>query len=433
MKNEGCRMNRYHFIGAGGSGMMPLALLMTWMSAREKCLISGSDRAFDRNPDDPRRAELIRHGVVIHPQQGGHASGAIAVVSTAIESSNPDLAGVSGIRHRSEILEKLVRDLAASGRRNVLIAGSSGKTTTTAMTAWICHRAGLDPVVYVGGSVRELAPYGARRGNGPLIVEVDESDGSIERFTPDIAVVTSASEDHKPLPEIEELFRRFVAKSRSMILSEQASYLAAEEAGLAVAVARCSPSDKLTGIPGAFNRINEALAVEAACGLGIPRETARRALEDFPGVGRRLEIILTRDERRVVDDFAHNPEKIAASLAAVKEWKHPVMAVYQPHGYGPLRMQKDALGGIFSRSLSPQDSVVLLPIYDAGGTADRTISSSDLTNLISGPRAFTVGSRAEAVALAADFLRGPATVIVMGARDPSLSGLARDIGDGCPD
>lgn len=404
--------------------MMPLALLMARFGGG-RARVSGSDRAFDRDPVDERRAALERGGVTIHPQQGGHAAGAIAIVSTAIESSNPDLAGVVEVRHRSEVLRDLIADAAAEGRPKVLVGGSSGKTTTTAMTAWILQACGRDPLTYVGGAVAGLAPYGARWGSGPIVVEMDESDGSIERFTPDVAVVTSVSEDHKPLAEIEALLRRFIAKGSSVVIAKQAAYLSGAREGSPFVVASAHEA-AMSRIPGAFNRINEALAVEAAVRVGVSRDAASRALADFPGVGRRLEIVMDRDDRRVIDDFAHNPEKIAASIAAVKEWGRPVMAIYQPHGYGPLRMQKDALGRLFSTALDGRDAVILLPVYDAGGTADRSIRSEDLLALIAGPQAAAAG-RAEAIDRAAHFLREPGTVVVMGARDPSLATFARMI------
>lgn len=387
--------NAFHFVGVAGSGMMPLAIL----GAADGRTISGSDRAFDRNPEDVRIAALKRGGVAILPQDGSNGD-ATVVFSSAIEKSNPDLASARTTIHRSELLHDLM-----AGRKSILVGGSSGKTTTAAMIGWILEKTGRDPMVYLGGSVRGLAPHGARAGQGWVVAEVDESDGSIARFHPDIAVVTSVTEDHKPLAEIEALLRDFMAKGRVVCISEQAAYLGGT-------LVKTGPAR--TSLLGAFNRSNEALAIEAATASGVDRGEAIAALSDFPGVSRRLEIICRRDDRIVIDDFAHNPEKIAASLDAVAVLGLPVLVLFQPHGYGPAKFHREAYGRVFAHH-----HVILLPIYDAGGTAERTIRSEDILP--------TVMDRPDAKKAALAFLKSPGIVIVMGARDNTLSDYAREI------
>jgi len=405
----------FHLLGVGGSGMMPLALLLAEAGHR----VSGADRSFDRDPADERIAALAAHGVTLLPQDAAAPPGATVVVSTAIEPDHPALAGARTVRHRSEALADLVA--AAGARRRVLVAGSSGKTTTTAMVGWILDRLGLDPLVYVGGEVPGMAPRGARAGAGPLVIEVDESDGSIARFAPDVAVVTSVSADHKPLAEIERLFREVCAKTETTVLSEAAGR------SLSLPGVPASPAP-LSGLLGDFNRINEALAVAAAVKIGARPAAAAAALRDFPGVHRRLEIVADRDGRTVIDDFAHNPEKIEASLAAVRSLGRPVLAIFQPHGYQPTRMHKDAWGEVFTRYLPYPHALVCLPIFDAGGTVNRDITSQAIVEAARGVTARTA-PREEALAQARAFLADPGVVLVMGARDPSLSAFARRIAD----
>lgn len=408
---------KYHFVGVGGSGMMPLAMLLAGGAT-----VTGSDRSFDRDAGDARIAPLRQAGVELRPQTAGAPSGATVVVSTAVEPDNPDLVGAAVIRHRSEILSDIIRSHPG---RSIMIAGSSGKTTTTAMTAWILFRCGLDPLVYDGAGIPELAPQGARRGAGPAVLEVDESDGSIARFTPDIAVVTSVTEDHKPLEEIRALFHDFIGKARAVVLSEQAANVLAVGRGDVRIVPALA--EAATPVLGDFNRINEGLAVVAAEQLGVARAAALEALRDFPGVDRRMQFVLRKEGRAVIDDFAHNPEKIAASLLAAKSLGRPLFVIFQPHGYGPTKFHAAAWGRAFASGLSSADRLRLLPIFDAGGSADRSISSALVLETAAGIDA-AVRDRAAAQAEAAAFLSaGPATVLVLGARDPSLPQLARAI------
>jgi UDP-N-acetylmuramate--alanine ligase len=417
----------YHLVGVGGSGMMPLALLLAARGFR----VSGSDRSFDRDAFDPRRVVLEAAGVSLFAQSGGGGRGAVVVVSTAIEPDNPDLAGALAVRHRSEILSALVAESASTANHAeiILVAGSSGKTTTTAMIGWILQSLGRDPFVYVGGQVPGLASWGSRIGSGPMVVEVDESDGSIDRFAPEIAVVTSVSEDHKPLPEIEALFTRFLAKASRVVISGAALPLASR-AGLEgeEKLRVVEPGAARSPLPGAFNRLNEAIAIATAVSAGADEDSATRALANFTGVARRLETVYRDDRRVVLDDFAHNPEKIAASLEAVHELGRPVIAIFQPHGYGPLRMHRDALARAFSEGLGERDKLILLPVFDAGGTADRSIRSEDLAALLPEDRVEVAPDRASVALRVCELAADSGTVVVMGARDATLPGFARMLG-----
>lgn len=398
---------------------MPLALLL----AASGRMVSGADRAFDRDPADARVRILAQSGIAIRDQEDASPPGARVVVSTAIEPGHPALREAASVVHRSEALVSLLESCPIDSR--IGVAGSSGKTTTTAMIAWILHSHGLDPLVYVGGEVPGLAPYGSRWGRGPAVVEVDESDGSIERFAVGVGIVTSVSEDHKPLPEIERLFRGFLQRAHRPVVVPGAAHVAPDGTMPVRPLARAA-----SPLIGEFNRMNEAVAVAAAACVGVAEHEALEALADFPGVNRRLQF-LARNPVTVIDDFAHNPEKIAASLEALRSLGRPLAVIFQPHGYGPTRMHAAAFGAAFSSGLSPRDRLLLLPIHDAGGTADRTIRSEVILDHVSGIEAVACRDRDEAAGICREFAGSPDPValVVMGARDPSLATFARGLAD----
>ncbi|RMH55087.1 MAG: hypothetical protein D6679_12425 [Candidatus Hydrogenedentota bacterium] len=416
----------YDFIGIGGSGMMPLALLY----AGGGYSVTGCDRAFDRDPADERIGALRDAGIELHPESGPVPRGSRLIVSTAIEEGHPALDGGSPPLHRSEALLKYLAE-KVPGSPRILVAGSSGKSTTTAMIGWILARAGLDPLLYIGGRVSELAPWGARVGTGPIVAEVDESDRTIERFSGTIGVLTSVSADHMGLNEVRELFRRFLTRCETAVLSGAAFKQLGIRGGGFVRVASVL-EEAASGLRGDFNRSNEALAISAVeMFLGGSRDVIRSKLRSFPGVHRRLERVFRNDRWEILDDFAHNPEKMAAALRAVQGGDGATVVVFQPHGYGPTHRHSAAWARTFSKFLNEKrgDRVILLPIFDAGGTADRTISSEAILQDMPGGLGFCVRDRIEATESIREFVasRAGGIVLVMGARDPSLGCWARSL------
>lgn len=418
--------------------MMPLAILMS----AEGAAVSGCDRSFDRDPVDERIDPLRSAGVTITPETHIPSDGTVIVLSTAIESTHPALARGNPRMHRSEVLAAMVASGRGYGRLALLVGGSSGKTSTSAMIAWILHECGRDPWAYVGagiaggagiseqtgaGGASDFCKWGARAGSGPIVVEVDESDGSIARFTPDLAVITSVSHDHKSLDEIRALLTDFVRKAGGALLSEQASNQIKEARSEVVPKA----PEPWSPLIGDFNRINESLAIAAVARAGVPHHEALAALRTFPGVKRRLEVVASSGDRYVIDDYAHNPEKIAAALSAVRSFlpkPFRCLLIFQPHGFQPTQIHKEAWARVFSEFLTPPSKLMLLPIYYAGGTVDRSISSEEVRSLTRGVDAEVAIDRGRAVAVAVEFLRERGgAVVVMGARDPSLSALARSI------
>lgn len=451
---------RFHFSGVGGSGMAPLAILAASLGAD----VTGSDRNWDRGLALPVFSALRSGGVTLVPQDG---SGVLTeldalVHSTAVETENPDFVravdqGVKRVR-RGTFLAEL-----ASAKRAIAIAGTSGKSTVTAMIAHILVRAGLDPSFVGGGAAVDLPgavpPGSLRLGRGDwFVVETDESDGSVAEFAPAVAVLTNLSRDHKEIEETARNFEKLLAKTRERVVfhcgDPVLERIACPEglARLCVAIeghatwtrpdllaedVRLDPDRvrfRVNGTavqvpaPGALTVENALLAIGGAVAAGIALEQAAPALADFAGVRRRLERIGFAEGADVYDDFGHNPVKIRAALEALRP-SGSYWVYFQPHGYGPTRFFRDELIETFRAALKSGDHLLLAPIYDAGGTADRSIRSEHLVEAL---RALDVDAtlapiRADAARRMAEGARPGDRLVVMGARDDTLPGFAREI------
>jgi UDP-N-acetylmuramate--alanine ligase len=337
---SGCASRRLHFIGIGGAGMSGLALVCAELGAS----VTGSDRS------DSSYMERLR-AAGLDPTVGHAANlpeGAEVVVSTAIGEDNPELAlarerGIEPI-HRGALLAELCAE-----KRLIAVAGTHGKTTTTAMLVWALRRLGAEPAFFVGGEVPGLGPGGeaanAGWGSGEwVIAEADESDGSFLDLEPEIAVVTNIEMDHHSrwgsVAELRAAFAEFTAGARAVVRPEDSEL----EIELVV--------------PGHHNLLNARAAVLAAEAAGFEPAKVAAALADFPGVKRRLELKGSRDGVRIYDDYAHHPTEVRAALSALRE-QGPgrLIAVFQPHLYS--RSEE------FGAALALADEVVVLDVYPA--------------------------------------------------------------------
>lgn len=401
--------------------------------------VSGSDRAFDAGIAGRVAGCLRACGVRLAPQDGSGVSPetACVVVSSAIEADNPDLAAARAggvpVLHRSAMLARLVE-----GRRVVAVTGTSGKSTVTAMIGWALEQAGADPTVVNGAEVPAWRA-GDRLGNlrtgasDLCVIEADESDRTLNAYRVDWAVVTNVSHDHFDEQEARELFRVFAARARYGVVS------AIEEPGLlrdfdpcmegAASAFTCGGQTVRVPMPGRHNAENALLALAVCERMGYPPDRIAAALGTFPGLHRRLEQVGKAGGVTVVDDYAHNPAKIRAAWTALAQTSGRVVAVWRPHGYGPLKDMLDSLAEAVGKVCRPQDRFLVLPVYDAGGTADRSVHSGMLVDRL---QAMGCGNAeeisVEAVPGRIADLAGPGdTVLVMGARDPGLPALARRV------
>lgn len=448
---DGLGLGRLHFAGLAGSGMAALAAFLAMKGGR----VSGSDRAFDRGQEGEARRQLEGLGIAVHPQDGSGLGGdcAALVCSTAVEAEVPDLAAARQlgvpVLHRSELLAHLV-----AGHRTLAVTGTSGKSTTAALLFELLRGAGLDPSLVSGAALLSLQgrphPGSAFAGGSDLLViEADESDGSLVRYAPAVGVVMNLQKDHKTPEEVLAFFRTFAGRVRErLVLGEGANLAALREGALRygfgpeaslraeqVEVGPEGSSFSLCGhrfhvpLPGRHN-VENALAALAAChALGVPLARLAAPLAAFQGVARRFERVGTARDVQVVDDFAHNPAKVEAALRAAQDCSGRVLAVFQPHGYGPLRFLRAELVETFARVLRAQDRLWFLDVFFAGGSVVRDISSAEVVAEIAaaGAHAGFAMSREALVAAVSVEARPGDLVLVMGARDPSLSGLARQI------
>jgi UDP-N-acetylmuramate--alanine ligase len=451
----------YFFCGVGGSGMAPLAMIMR---ARGHT-VQGSDRALDQARVAARFAFLEGLGIRLFPQDGSGVVSAdqILVASAAVEDTVPDMVSARRVGARVLRRAELLSDLFNGASQRVGVAGTSGKSTITAMLSWILDRAGLDPTVINGADmlnyVTPETPFAAARVGCPglFAAEVDESDGTIALYDPTVAVVSNISLDHKSMDELRLLFGDFVAKSRVAVLNldnEESAALAGRAGGEAVTFSLRSPDADLfatdavqrpDGIdftaqtregqswpvrlrtPGLHNVANALAALLAARVLGVEMGAATRALSDYRGVRRRLEVTGTAGGVTVIDDFAHNPDKIAATLRTLRAFEGRLLIMFQPHGFGPIRLMRRELAEAFRAGLAPGDILLMPePVY-YGGTTDRSVGSADLAADLRdlGVKAEALADRAACGDRLIELARPGDRIIVMGARDDTLSVFAR--------
>jgi UDP-N-acetylmuramate--alanine ligase len=459
------RPGDYFFCGVGGSGMTSLALIVQARGGR----VEGSDRALDQGRNAERFDFLRARGIRLHPQDGSgiSRSSQIVVTSAAVEETVPDVQAARRVGAAIVTRARLLAQLFNASDFGVGVAGTSGKSTTVGMIGWILHCAGKSPTIMNGADMKNFidaaSPFAsARVGDGDIFVsEVDESDGSIEFFDPRVAVVNNISLDHKSLDELRTLFRGFIARAQRAVLNldnaETAALTAdlkpgqavtygmrATQAHLVASLPIRSPTgiafqvkERDTGqvvevalkVPGLHNVANAlaALSVAKTCGVGLAEGAAH--LGDFSGIRRRLEVVGTANEITIIDDFAHNPDKISATLETLHAFPGRLLLMFQPHGYGPIRLMRDALVDCFVSGMHDEDVLVMPePVY-FGGTTDRSVGSREIICEIErhGRRAFAFPDRAACGDALVRLARPGDRIVIMGARDDSLSEFAHEL------
>lgn len=456
---------RLHLCGIGGSGMLPLALILKGRGAN----LSGSDRSCDQGRTPEKFAFIRGQGIALFPQDGSGITPDLdaLVVSTAVEETIPDVKaaldrGLPVIRRAN-----LLADLFNAADERVAVAGTSGKSTTTAMIGYVLQQAGRNPTVMNGAVFRNFqtdeTPYATALVGGTdlFVTEADESDGSIAWYNPSIAVLNNIALDHKTMDELLQLFGDFVGTSRCAVLNLDNAHVASlaekhpdkaftytagghdgadlSAAGIALSAdgSDCVVTDHRTGasaplrlvVPGRHN-ISNALACIGCClQLGLSLEQACSTLAGFIGVKRRLEVVGIKNGVTVIDDFAHNPDKIAATLATLKETPERLLILFQIHGYNPIRLMREEFADVFSRYLGKDDRLFIPEVLYLGGTVDRSVTARDLVEDMKGKGVSAEWLEHREGML--DRLEGETRpgdrVVVMGARDDTLSDFAREI------
>lgn len=445
----------YHFIGIGGIGMSAIAQVLN----EQGLVVSGSDRNYDKNIITDVFSKLSAQGISVHPQDGSgiKEDTDYVVISSAIEKDNPD---IGRARFDNKIIIRRANLLAEmfNPMNGIAIGGTNGKTTVSCMIGYILDYAGLSPTIIVGGCIKNYVNTfhlgNAKAGRSNIItIEADESDGSIVLYTPSISVITNVSKDHKTIEEISEMFVAFSQNTReTLIINADCPYLKKINFqhknivtyGLHSNATICArhinnkyfqSTFSVDGysfeinLPGIHNISNALAAIAVARCLNISNDVIAGGLRQFKGVQRRMDIAGKIDGVTVIDDYAHNPEKIKAALNAVKLTCKRAIAIFQPHGYGPTRFMKEELVDAFTSTLSPHDILFMPEIFYAGGTAEKNISSADIIEKINtgGKNAFFIENREDIIPSIKQRVRAGDCILVMGARDNTLTEFCQKI------
>ncbi len=442
-----------YFSGIAGGGMSAVAQYLRF-SGRA---VAGSDRSFDRGAEAGKRAYFEGLGIRLYAQDGLEltADHTALILSTAIEPDHPEIRRAQAlslpILHRSDLLAAL-----AAEKKTLAVAGTSGKSTVTGMLYHILVAAGWEPGLITGANLLSLRSQG-RLGNAAagagawLVIEADESDGSVTRYHPEVGLVLNIEKDHKEIAALLPLFQTFVAQSRRAVLNgddarcaalrrpEDAVFTQSTAADARLNSATFSPWSShftldqvpfVVHLPGRHNVINALAAVAAARLLGIPLAACARGLDAFAGVERRWIKVGEAHGITVIDDFAHNPAKVKAALATAKDLaiglNRRVLAIFHPHGFAPMKLMGFDIMDAAAEVLGADDLLFVPDIYYAGGTAEQSLGSADLVAHLNARKRIGVYLSAksavlEAVAKAA---RPGDVVLSMGARDPDLEGFA---------
>ena len=442
------------FIGVAGVGMSAIAQYLKGTGKE----VSGSDRYFKPDEYNKTKEQLEAEGIQCFLQDGGGISEKtdLVVVSTAIEDTVFEVKkakklGIPMIK-RSELLA-----LISESKKTIAVAGTSGKSTTSAMLYQILLDAGLEPSIISGAGLTSIIKKGkignAAVGKGDwLIIEADESDGSVVQYHPEIGLLLNIDKDHQEIDELIDLFTKFKNNTKGLFVVNQSNTLAKtlsankdndfgfeeenagfnaknfKQKGFNLSFEINNHNFEMNAI-GEHSVENATAAISVANQIGVDLETCAKSLKNYEGIYRRHQILGQKKGIWVIDDYAHNPAKCAASIKACQPLAEKVVAWFQPHGYGPTRFLRNDFVEEISNVLRPEDEIWMSEIFYAGGTAVKDISANDLIQDIKakGKKAFFVEDRNEFLNEAKHSLSGNSVLLLMGARDPSLEKFGKEI------
>jgi UDP-N-acetylmuramate--alanine ligase len=442
------------FIGVAGTGMSAIAQYLQGVGMN----VSGSDRYFLPATPNETKEKLEAEGISCFLQDGtGITQNTdLVVVSTAIEETVYEVQKARELNipilRRSQVLA-----LIAESKRTIAVGGTSGKSTTSAMIFDILSFAGLNPSIIGGAGLTSIIREGkignAKVGAGDwLVIEADESDGSIVQYHPEIGLLLNIDKDHQEIDELMEIFGTFRNNTTTTFITNRSNRLATqlsvnqandfsidghqagyhgsdfEQDGFVIQFKVNGELVKMNTV-GKHNMENATAAIAVVAQLGVDIPTAAKALINYEGIYRRHQIIGKKNGVILIDDYAHNPAKCAASISACQPIAPKVIAWFQPHGYGPTRFLKDDFVAEIAAALRPQDEIWMSEIFYAGGTAVKDISSNDLIVAIQqlGKNAFFVEDRNALVDAIRPHLQDSCVLLLMGARDPGLESFATQV------
>lgn len=441
------------FIGVAGTGMSAIAQYLQGIGKN----VSGSDRYFTPGTPNETKDKLEADGIQCFLQDGSgidiHTD--LVVVSTAIEDTVYEVKKARELNitilKRSQVLA-----LIAESKKTIAVGGTSGKSTTSAMIFDILEHAGMEPSIISGAGLTSIIREGkignAKVGKGEwLVIEADESDGSIVQYHPEIGLLLNIDKDHQEIDELMQIFSTFRANTKDIFITNQSNVLAAQlsinksydfssgadagysgtnfrQEGLHIYFQANGQEIEMQTV-GKHNMENAMAAIAVTSQIGVSLEQAAKALAQYEGIFRRHQVIGEKNGIMLIDDYAHNPAKCAASIAACQPLSNKVIAWFQPHGYGPTRFLRNDFVQEITAVLRPEDEIWMSEIFYAGGSAVKDISANDLIQDIQklGKQAFFVENRKDLVDNLRPHFHGPTVLLLMGARDPSLEYFAGEV------
>lgn len=440
----------FFFIGVAGAGMSAIA---QYLSGNGK-LVKGSDRLFQNPENDSIKKQLEEQHIQCFLQDGSgiDANTQAVIISTAIEDTNLEIKKAKELNIPIILRADLLAAICES-KRTIAIAGTSGKSTTTAMLFHILKENEISPSLITGAGLVSLQQSG-RIGNAfcgksdLLLIEADESDGTLVKYKPEIGVLLSVDKDHKEMNELHQIFSTFQQHTQKHFIVNQSHPLAKTYSinrqydygegtrfeGKNFKQNGFEISFEVNGvycqIPtlGKHNMENALACIAVADLLGVTIQQCADALKNYQGIYRRHQLLGIKNGITVIDDYAHNPAKIAASILACQPIASKLIAWFQPHGYGPTRFIRKELVEEIHNTLRPQDEIWMSEIYYAGGTAMKDISANDLVqDLVNkGIHAFFVEHRNQLLSSIRPHLQSDTVILLMGARDPGLEKFTKD-------
>lgn len=439
------------FSGIGGSGVSAIASFMADRGHR----VVGSDRSFDNNPKHPLYTLLTSEGIMIVPQDGSTLDRTFdfVVFSTAVEHDRPEFIKAISLGIPIKTRPEYLADLA-SEFKTIAVAGTSGKSTSSGMLAFLMQRLGMKPNFIGGGRVKQFKtenhPGNSLAGDSNiLIIEACESDGTITRYKPEHLILLNLHLDHHAIEVTAELFKTLIDNTEGTVvinaddqklknitdkdvaafsIDYPSKYRATE-----ISYNPFSTDFSLQGVrftlsvPGKYNLYNTLSCIAILSEMGISIKDIASVIHEFQGIERRFDVYLNDGKYLVIDDYAHNPHKIFYLIQAMKNIRKGVCYIFQPHGFGPTRMMKKEYIEAFVQNLDDSDHLILLPIFYAGGKATKDISSQDLADGIKHKgKSVEVIEEREAIL---KILHKWDTYVIFGARDETLSDFARTIAE----
>lgn len=445
--------NNFFFIGVGGSGMSALAQYLVGIGKQ----VSGSDRYFSQGKASVIQKQLQQAGISCYPQDesGLTPDVEIVIASTAVEETVNEFRKAKAMKipiiRRAELLKSITNT-----RKTIAVAGTSGKSTTVAMLFHILKHHGLSPSLITGAGLVDLQTQGcignAFVGSGDwLVIEADESDGTLVYYTPEVGILLNISKDHKEIAELQQIFDTFLSQVKDVVIVNLSDKLAqrfsvdnkndfgfSSNAGI-YGRAFVQDFDSLSfsvdnvsfRIPvlGKHNMENALAAVAAAKAIGISIQKSALALTSYHGIDRRLQFVGEKNGVKVYDDYAHNPHKVAAALQSCQPLTNRILAWFQPHGFKPTRFLMDEFIREIVKSMRRDDIIFISEIFYAGGTADKSVSAKTLVDGIRAQerKAVFLSDRKQVINKLSAVATTGDIVLLMGARDPSLHRFANEV------